>query len=293
MSDYLGCEHHWLVIDTAELTGALYDAVEARDLPGMGDVDSSMLLLCAFIKKYGTVALSGECADEIFGGYPWYRDKTIRMTDGFPWAQSTGYRYSFLKDEFASEINADDYVYSRYKSTVLSADKGDDMNETDSRMAEMMRLNTDWFMQNLLDRKDRMSMFSSLEVRVPFCDYRIVEYLYSVPWEMKDYKNYEKGLLRYAMRDWLPEEVLWRKKSPYPKTHNPGYFKAVSEMLCEVIEDRAQPIHEFIKKEKLKELLASDVSEPWYGQLMTTPQTIAYFLQFNYWLKKYNVRFTG
>ena len=293
MSDYLGCEHHWLVIDTAELTGALYDAVEARDLPGMGDVDSSMLLLCAFIKKYGTVALSGECADEIFGGYPWYRDKTIRMTDGFPWAQSTGYRYSFLKDEFASEINADDYVYSRYKSTVLSADKGDDMNETDSRMAEMMRLNTDWFMQNLLDRKDRMSMFSSLEVRVPFCDYRIVEYLYSVPWEMKDYKNYEKGLLTYAMRDWLPEEVLWRKKSPYPKTHNPGYFKAVSEMLSDVIEDRAQPIHEFIKKEKLKELLASDVSEPWYGQLMTTPQTIAYFLQFNYWLKKYNVRFTG
>ena len=293
MSDYLGCEQHWLVIDTAELTGALYDAVEARDLPGMGDVDSSMLLLCAFIKKYGTVALSGECADEIFGGYPWYRDKTIRMTDGFPWAQSTGYRYSFLKDEFASEINADDYVYSRYKSTVLSADKGDDMNETDSRMAEMMRLNTDWFMQNLLDRKDRMSMFSSLEVRVPFCDYRIVEYLYSVPWEMKDYKNYEKGLLRYAMRDWLPEEVLWRKKSPYPKTHNPGYFKAVSEMLSDVIEDRAQPIHEFIKKEKLRELLASDVSEPWYGQLMTTPQTIAYFLQFNYWLKKYNVRFTG
>ena len=136
-------------------------------------------------------------------------------------------------------------------------------------------------------------MFSSLEVRVPFCDYRIVEYLYSVPWEMKDYKNYEKGLLRYAMRDWLPEEVLWRKKSPYPKTHNPGYFKAVSEMLSDVIEDRAQPIHEFIKKEKLRELLASDVSEPWYGQLMTTPQTIAYFLQFNYWLKKYNVRFTG
>lgn len=293
MSKYLGCEHHWLVIDTKELTDALFDAVDARDLPGMGDVDSSMLLLCAFIKKYGTVAVSGECADEIFGGYPWYRDKTIRMTDGFPWAQSTDYRYGFLKEEFASLIDPREYVYSRYKHTVNSADKIDDLNETDSRMAEMMRLNTDWFMQNLLERKDRMSMYSSLEVRVPFCDHRIVEYLYSVPWIMKDYNNYEKGLLRYAMRDWLPEEVLWRKKSPYPKTHHPEYLKAVSLLLREIIDDSTQPVHQFIKKEKLEELISSDISQPWYGQLMTTPQTIAYFLQFNYWLKKYGVRYAG
>ncbi len=293
MAQYLGSEHHRLVIDTDELAGALYYAVDARDLPGMGDVDSSMLLLCAFIKKYGTVALSGECADEIFGGYPWYRDKTVRMTDGFPWAQSTDYRYSFLRPEFAGKIDAADYVYSRYSHTVKCADKAEDLNETDSRMAEMMLLNIDWFMQNLLERKDRMSMYSSLEVRVPFCDYRIVEYLYSVPWEMKDYRNQEKGLLRYAMRDWLPEEVLWRKKSPYPKTHNPGYLKAVSGMLRQVIDDSAQPLHNFIKKDRLENLLTDSVSQPWYGQLMTTPQTIAFFLQFNYWLKKYNVEFVG
>lgn len=289
MKDYLGCEHHWLIIDTLELLSALYKSVDARDLPGMADVDASMLLLCEKIKKYGTVALSGECADEIFGGYPWYRDKDIRMTDGFPWAQSTQYRFDFLKDELKSQINADEYVYSRYESTVRRTDKPAEINPTDSRMLEMMRLNIDWFMQTLLDRKDRMSMFSSLEVRVPFCDHRIVEYLYSLPWSYKDYNSYEKGLLRKAVEGFLPEEVLWRKKSPYPKTHHPEYLAGVKEILTEINENPTEPIHRFIKKEKLTELMNSDKAQPWYGQLMTTPQTIAYFIQFNYWLKKFNL----
>ncbi len=291
MKDYLKCEHHWLVIDTPELVSALYKSVDSRDLPGMADVDASMLLLCAEIKKYGTVALSGECADEIFGGYPWYRDKDIRMTDGFPWAQSTKYRFDFLKDEFKSLINADEYVYSRYEYTVSRADKPTKINPVDSRMLEMMKLNTDWFMQTLLDRKDRMSMYSSLEVRVPFCDHRIVEYLYSLPWSYKDYNSFEKGLLRKSAEGLLPDEVLWRKKSPYPKTHHPEYLKKVRDILYEIIDNYEEPIHQFVKKEKLIHLLNSDVSKPWYGQLMTTPQTIAYFIQFNYWLKKYNVKY--
>ncbi len=291
MSDYLNCEHNWVVIDTPELVNALFEAVDARDLPGMADVDASMLLLCRAIREHGVVALSGECADEIFGGYPWYRDNDIRMTDGFPWAQSTKYRYSFLNDEFQQQIDADDYVYSRYKNTVDYTDKCFIKKDVDKRMAEMHHLNLDWFMQTLLDRKDRMSMYSSLEVRVPFCDYRIVEYLYSVPWEFKDYNNYEKGLLRYAMRGILPDEVLWRKKSPYPKTHNPAYLNAVSNLLTEIINDSSSPLLQFIKKEKLLELLSANNPQPWYGQLMTTPQTIAYFIQFNYWLKKFNVKF--
>ncbi len=291
MECYLDGKHHWVVIDTDDLVSALFDAVDARDLPGMADVDSSMLLLCKSIREYATVALSGECADEIFGGYPWYRDKTVRVEDGFPWAQSTEYRFSFLKDEFASLINPDEYVRNRYENTISQASIHDSMNPDDSRTAQMMKLNLDWFMQTLLDRKDRMSMYSSLEVRVPFCDHRIVEYLYNVPWEMKDYNNYEKGLLRYAMRGCLPDEVLWRKKSPYPKTHNPAYRHAVSDLLSDIIADKSSPLLQFIKKEELVKLLQTDKSQPWYGQLMTTPQTIAYFVQLDYWLKKYNVRF--
>lgn len=291
MEKFLGGVHHRIVIDTDELVNALYCAVDARDLPGMADVDASMLLLCKAIKEQGTVALSGECADEIFGGYPWYRDKTIRSSEGFPWAQSTEYRMSFLNDEFAEKIDGSEYVYERYKLTADSAPLYNKMNVDDMKTAQMMKLNLDWFMQTLLDRKDRMSMYSSLEVRVPFCDHRIVEYLYNVPWEMKDHNGYEKGLLREAMRGYLPDEVLWRKKSPYPKTHNPNYLAAVSSRLQKIIDDGTSQLFDFIKKDKLQELLSENKSQPWYGQLMTTPQTIAYFIQFDYWLRKYKVRF--
>lgn len=289
MVEYLGCEHHLITINNKDLANALYTAVDARDLPGMSDVDSSLLLFCKEIKKHCTVALSGECADEIFGGYPWYRDKEIRAINGFPWAQSTQYRKSFLRDDIKIS-NAENYVYSRYKNTIINTSKISGLSPIESRMKEMMKLNLDWFMQTLLDRKDRMSMYNALEVRVPFCDYRIAEYLYSVPWEYKDYKSYEKGLLREAMRDILPEEVLWRKKSPYPKTHNPEYLKLVSDMLSKIIENPSSKIFEFIKKEELQKLLNTEKNEPWYGQLMTTPQTIAYFVQINYWLEKYNIR---
>ena len=164
------------------------------------------------------------------GGYPWYRDADIRRINGFPWAQSTAYRTQFLLPEIAAEIDAQAYVQSAYARTVAAAEKLPDDSPLESRMREMMKLNLDWFMQTLLDRKDRMSMYNALEVRVPFCDYRIAEYLYNVPWEYKDWNGYEKGLLRTAMQDVLPPEVLWRKKSPYPKTHNPSYLQAVSEM---------------------------------------------------------------
>lgn len=288
MVEYLGCEHHLITLDNKDLANALYQAVDARDLPGMSDVDSSLLLFCKEIKKHCTVALSGECADEIFGGYPWYRDKDIRAINGFPWAQSTRYRKSFLRDDIKVP-DAENYVYSRYKDTLINTSKIQGISPIESRMKEMMKLNLDWFMQTLLDRKDRMSMYNALEVRVPFCDYRIAEYLYSVPWEYKDYKSYEKGLLREAVKGILPNEVLWRKKSPYPKTHNPEYLNIVSDMLKEVINDSTSPIFKFIKKSELEKLITTEKHEPWYGQLMTTPQTIAYFIQINYWLKKYKI----
>lgn len=288
MVDYLQCEHHLINLNNQDLADALFDSVDARDLPGMADVDSSLLLFCKEIKKHCTVALSGECADEIFGGYPWYRDKNIRAINGFPWSQTTEYRKSFVKDDIKLP-DAEAFVYSKYKDTIINASKIDNISPLESRMKEMMKLNLDWFMQTLLDRKDRMSMYNGLEVRVPFCDYRIAEYLYSVPWKYKDYNLYEKGLLRKAMEGILPEEILWRKKSPYPKTHNPVYLEIVSKKIKDVIENPSSPVLTFIKKSELEKLLKTSRNEPWYGQLMTTPQTIAYFLQINYWLEKYKI----
>lgn len=288
MAEYLGSNHHWTVVDIPELVEALDYAVDARGLPGMADVDASLLLFCREIKKHGTVALSGECADELFGGYPWYRDEDIRMTDGFPWAQSTAYRKTFINKDIAGEINAENYVYSAYRSTTDSADKLPWDSPLECRMKEMTALNFHWFMQNLLERKDRMSMYSGLEVRVPFCDYRLAEYLYNVPWEFKDYQGREKGLLREAMKDWLPEKVLNRKKSPYPKTHNPAFLDAVTMRLKEII-SQPTPLAEIVDISALQKLLSHTDHIQWYGQLMNLPQTIAYFIQLDYWFKKFGI----
>ena len=290
MTEYLGSKHEKFIIDTPQLVDALFTAVEARDLPGMADVDSSLVLFCEKVKKHSTVALSGECADEIFGGYPWYQDEKIRNEQNFPWSKSIDYRTSFLNDWIMEKINPEEYIYERYNKTVSETDKISSLSPLESRMKEMMKLNLNWFMQTLLDRKDRMSMHNGLEVRVPFCDYRIAEYLYTVPWKYKNYQGREKGLLRKAMEGILPEEIAWRKKSPYPKTHNPAYLKAVSDILHDIINSPYAPILQILKKEEIEKLLSSSSQTPWYGQLMTVPQTIAYFIQLNYWLEKYQIK---
>lgn len=290
MERYLGSMHHWTVLDTPALAAALYEAVSARDLPGMVDVDSSLLLFCREIRKEVTVALSGECADELFGGYPWYRDPEVRQVNGFPWAQSTAYRAQFLQPAFLQKIDPQGYVQSAYEKTIASAEKLPGESPLESRMREMMKLNLDWFMQTLLDRKDRMSMYSGLEVRVPFCDYRIAEYLYNVPWDYKDWNGYEKGLLRTAMQNYLPPEVLWRKKSPYPKTHHPDYLRTVAQMLTEVAEDPGAPLFQLVRHDMVEHLLTDETSVQWYGQLMTRPQIMAYLLQLNDWLTRYEVQ---
>lgn len=289
MTDYIGSRHTRVELDTPELTDALYLATDARDLPGMADVDASMLLLCRRIREKHTVALSGECADEIFGGYPWYRDPTVREAAGFPWAQTTDYRASFLRAEWQTEGEPKDYVNQRYTDTLKTVDILPGCSPLEKRMKEMMVLNLKWFMQTLLERKDRMSMYWGLEVRVPFCDKRIVEYLYTVPWEYKDHNGREKGLLRHAMAGWLPEEVLHRKKSPYPKTWNPAYMEAVSRRLEEVLSQQDCPLREMFDTDRLLALTREERALPWYGQLMTTPQTVAYFLQMERWMRKFKI----
>lgn len=290
MANSLQSDHISVTVDTDQVVPALYRAVDARDLPGMADVDASLLLFCEEIKKHVTVALSGECADEIFGGYPWFRDPEVREKYGFPWAQSTLYRAEFIHPQWQSRLNATEFVNSRYEATLQQVPKREGLSPLEERMREMVYLNAKWFMQTLLDRKDRMSMYSGLEVRVPFCDYRIAEFMYRVPWEIKDYNGREKGLLRRAMQSWLPDEVLWRKKSPYPKTHHPAYFEAVKTQLREVLRQPDSPILELVNPAALEKLLHTERAEPWYGQLMTTPQTVAYMLMLNYWLKKFHVK---
>ena len=288
MQQSLGTRHHWTVLTPEDLVNVLEEATIARDLPGMADVDFSLLAFCKDIRREVKVALSGECADEIFGGYPWYRDPQIRSQAGFPWAQNTALRAAFLPDSLCR--NSEGFVMDAYTETCREADILPGTSPLERRMKEMVNLNFRWFMQTLLDRKDRMSMYHGLEVRVPFCDYRIAEYLYGVPWEMKDHRGREKGLLRHAMEGLLPEKVLHRKKSPYPKTFDPAYERMIADRLRSLLEEDT-PLWHLIRRVEARKLLTMDMPWPWYGQLMRRPQTMAYLLQMDFWLKHYSIEF--
>ena len=287
MQEALRTDHHWTILTPENLMENLEVSTIARDLPGMADVDFSLLAFCGQISDHVKVALSGECADEIFGGYPWFRDPETLNTRGFPWAQNTEKRAAFLHPDL--KLDAQAFVSSRYEDSIRQADVLPEAAEKEKKMKQMVYLNYRWFMQTLLDRKDRMSMYHSLEVRVPFCDHRIAEYMYGVPWEFKDHMGVEKGLLRKAMEGILPTEILWRKKSPYPKTYDPKYLSLVTDALQQTIRQDDAPILQIVRKEALEELLQAEYRWPWYGQLMRVPQTIAYMLQINFWLSHYGI----
>lgn len=291
ISSYIGSAHHNIVLNNVDVANALKEATIERGIPGFVDIDSSLMLFCKEVKKDFTVCLSGECADEIFAGYPWYHKKEILFENVFPWARNTNIRQRILKKGFLS--NGEEYLQSAYRNTLKNISYLESDDKINKRMREMFVLNLNWFMQTLLARKDNMSMASSLEVRVPFCDYRLVEYAYNMPWNIKALDGREKGILRKAFENDLPKEIAWRKKSPYPKTHNPAYFARVKELLAIALTDNSTPLMDWIDIDNLYLLLQNPDSlpEPWYGQLMGIPQIAAYIYQIYAWIKHYNVEF--
>ncbi|MEA4896312.1 MAG: asparagine synthase (glutamine-hydrolyzing) [Oscillospiraceae bacterium] len=287
------CEtnHTYLECDEAELVGLLNAAVDAKDMPGMADVDASLLYFCRLVKQHNKVVLTGECADEIFGGYPWFYRKELLRTDGFPWSRDLETRTMLLREDFKRSLDLDEYVRARYEESLNSVPALPGENKEERRRREVSYLNIKWFMQTLLDRMDRASMYSGLEARVPFADHRIVEYLFNVPWDMKYREGREKSLLRDACRDLLPEKILYRKKSPYPKTYNPNYERLLSEKLMRIVSDPYTPLAMIIDRKKAADFIKapSEYGKPWFGQLMAGPQLMAYMIQVNYWMEKYKL----
>lgn len=293
MQHFLGSIHHTSTMDNTELAVRLEDAMLMRDLPGMADVDSSLLWFCEQIKTSFTVGLSGECADEIFGGYPWFYKKELLQAGQFPWMKSQEEREGLLLPNWKNKLSLNEYVQQRYKEMVAETPYLDGESELEARRREMSYINMISFMTTLLDRKDRMSMGASLEVRVPFADHRLVEYAWNIPWEMKMLNGQEKGILRKALEGTLPLQILYRKKSPYPKTHHPAYTRAVTAMLQKAINDSSAPILEFMAKDKLQELIDTEGTSfkgPWFGQLMSGPQLIAHVVQMNSWFNRFQVK---
>ncbi len=291
MVESVGSNHRYLECDSLDLADNLLDAVDARDLPNMADVEASLLYFCRQVAPNNKVALTGECADEIFGGYPWFYKTELMDAATFPWSRDIETRKRLLSDALLASVDLEGYVQAAYEKSVAETPRLLGESPQEARRREIAYLNLKWFMITLLDRTDRCSMFSGLEARVPFADHRIVEYLWNVPWEMKCPNGLVKGLLREAGRGLVPDEILFRKKSPYPKTYNPDYERLLGERLLALLSNPNAPIHPLIDCGKIKAALAaaSDYGKPWYGQLMAGPQQIAYLIQVNYWLEKYRI----
>jgi asparagine synthase (glutamine-hydrolysing) len=292
MAKFISSQHHPIINSNKELAETLPQSVRAYDLPGMADIDSSLYLFCREVRKHHTVALSGECADEIFGGYPWFTNKESIFGNKFPWYKSLNERKKLLSNNLQS-IDLEDISYEHYKKTISEVPHLDGESALDYKQRELFYLNIKWFMVTLLNRKDRMSMSNSLEARVPFADHRLVQYAFNIPSEIKFYQGREKGILRKAFKNILPDSIVDRKKSPYPKTHSPEYTKIVQKWMQSILNNNNSPILQLINKEEVQNLVSSGGSSyklPWFGQLMTGPQLLAYLIQVDTWLKEYKIK---
>ena len=295
MVKFLDSDHHYLECGNLTQADRLFDSVLAHDLPAMGDIDSSMLQFCSMVKEHNKVALTGECADEIFGGYPWFHKKECFEAHTFPWTMDLAPRKALLDDNFLEYLDMDRYVLDTYERSVAETPVLAEDSPEEARRREIAWLNLRWFMQTLLNRMDRTSMYSGLEARVPFADHRIMEYVWNVPWDMKTRDGLVKNLLRQSGKGLLPDEILFRKKSPYPKTYDTAYEKLLVDRVREMMDDSHAPVMDFLDRKKLARFLTSpsDYGKPWYGQLMAGPQMLAYLLQVNFWLKTYHIEVTS
>lgn len=286
MSEVFKTNHKYKVISQKTLARFLKASVYARDLPGMADIDSSLLWFSKEIKKDHKVILSGECADEIFGGYPWFYREEVMNRECFPWLDSIEYRNRLLRKELQEKLKLKDFVRQKYDEIVSEISSDSD------RFKKLFYLNMTYFMPTLLERKDRMTMRGSLEARVPFADTKLIEYLWNIPWKYKFYNNTEKGLLREAYKNLLPDEIVYRKKNPYPKTHNPEYTKIVTKLLKRRLKNKNSVLYKIFDCSELNKLIetgGSSFSSPWFGQLMTGPQLLAFLYQIDVWAKKYKI----
>jgi asparagine synthase (glutamine-hydrolysing) len=267
VAEHVRSRHQDVVLDSSELTDpAIRRAVvSANDVPaGRGDMDASLYLLFKAIRAQSTVALSGESADEVFGGYRWFHLPEVQRADTFPWVAALSLDRPglssprLLNPELAAKLDTEGYIADQYASAVAEVAPLPGESEHERRMRVICYLHLTRFVRLLLDRKDRMSMAVGLEVRVPFCDHRLVEYVYNTPWSLKTYDGREKSLLRGATRDVLPQSVVERVKSPYPSTQDPKYPTMLQLQVEELLTEANNPVFEVVDRGWLNAVVRSD-----------------------------------
>ena len=286
----LRTQHRFVTLDAQGLIRGLDRAMSLRGFPGMADIDSSLMLLSGEIARFDSHVVSGECGDEVFGGYPWFASDA--PLDGFPWSGSLELRERLLRPEIRDKLRLSEYVRDTFDARKSRADPGAAFDQNERRLRTMQRLCFEYFMPNLQERAVRMCAGAGVEVLTPLCDDRLVTYVYNVPWDMKFMDGQEKGLFRAAVRDLLPDKLLRRKKSPYPKTCSPRFAELARHLASRLVSDREAPIFDFVDRKGVSEIAQSDLNPadtPWFGQLMAGPQLLGYLWQVNRWMAERGV----
>ncbi|GAA1958999.1 asparagine synthase (glutamine-hydrolyzing) [Amycolatopsis minnesotensis] len=294
VADHVGSAHRTVLVDTRELSTPELrrTVVRAWDLPlGLGDINSSLHLLFRAIRAESTVVLSGESADEVFGGYPWFHHEAARTANTFPWlafahAVNTD-RAAVLRKDLRDRLDIESYVADQYATAVARVDHLDGEDELERRMRVICQLHLTRLVRALLDRKDRMSMAAGLEVRVPFCDHRLVEYVYNTPWSLKTFDGREKSLLRAAARHVLPDSVADRVKSPYPTVQDTAYAAALQAQAADVLAEDS-PAFALVDRDWVRSAVALEAAE------ITGPlrQGLERVLDLHHWAREYRPVFT-
>ncbi|MEU6836664.1 asparagine synthase (glutamine-hydrolyzing) [Streptomyces rubiginosohelvolus] len=284
--DHVGTKHSEVLVEPASLLAESGVTLRARDYPGVGDLDVSLYLLFREVRRHLTVALSGEGADDAFGGYPWFASEAERPSGGFPWSAGVKDRNAVLSPELRGHLDLHERLEARYREALDEVPYLDGESGVDRRMREVYYLQHTRFLPFLLDRKDRMSMANGLEVRVPFCDHRLVEYVWNVPWRLKRLGGSEKGLLRAAVEDALPAEVVHRPKSGFPVGQSPEYLESVRTAVSDMIESDG-PAMRLLDAGTLRAMVRD---QAWVNGTFTPPPILPRALQLDDWLTAYDVR---
>lgn len=285
-------QHRTVILEQKDLAMGLDRAVTLRGFPGMADIDSSLMLFAGHISRYARNVVSGECGDEVFCGYPWFALEAELPDDRFPWSGSMELRESLLKPEIREKLRIREYVADTYRTRIKAAQSDFDCNTQDRNLKIMQKLCFEYFMSNLQERCVYMCEGAGIKVMTPLCDDRLAAYVYNIPGEIKFMNGMEKGVFREAVKDILPDSLLKRKKSPYPKTCSPVYGNIVRKLAQQMISDTEAPIFEWVDREAVMRIARSDlnpVDTPWFGQLMAGPQLLGYLWQVNVWMKDRNI----
>ncbi|GLW99632.1 asparagine synthase (glutamine-hydrolyzing) [Microtetraspora sp. NBRC 16547] len=295
--EHIGADHTDILLNSADLMDPAVRAavLRARDIPaGIGDMDTSLYLLFKAIRGHSTVALSGESADEVFGGYKWFHDAGAVNSGTFPWLAMRGSigrsgLDTLFDEQLTRKLDIPAYRADAYQQALAEVEALPGETGLQKRMREVSYLHLTRFVQILLDRKDRMSMAVGLEVRVPFCDHRLVEYVFNTPWAMKTFDGREKSLLRAATADVLPRSVVERRKSPYPSTQDPAYEQALQAETLRLLGRDDLAVAPLIDIAKTRSLVDHEVGTT---SLQESRAAMEQFIQFNAWLERYGVRVT-